>query len=448
MGRAADITATGSGNWSSTVPDAPWPGGVVPGTNDDADIEAPFNVTVDSTASVQYIYGSGTVTMSPGSTLNIVGDPAGAQGTYQLATLDTSATGNTVVYSGNPFWAKHQNYYHLMFSNTVSTNQLDFYNGTVNMQDPAFAMTVAGNMTVIGKIKVQQGDDFTINGNLVLGTNSTWDCSSYAFTVHGDTTIGGLFLDLNGALGTNYFGGSVTVLSTAIGWNISDVTHWGIGGNLTNNGTIVGKGYGSISFEGNGIITGTKSIKIPTINMDGTYAIGTTITLTTNTPTLNGTLVFDLARTNRIILASNIGTLYYSGALNVINSGPAPSAGNSYQLFQAVSYGGAFGSESFPPLGGGLSWVDDLAGSGSISVSSGSSQPLITGAQYNPATHQFTLTWTSVPAVTYSILSSTNLGSGNVTNVLATGIPSGGTSTTNTVTVPNAKAGFLRISQP
>src|SRR5690349_12161145 len=67
VGRAADITATGSGNWSSTVPDAPWPGGVVPGTNDDADIEAPFNVTVDSTASVQYIYGSGTVTMAPGS---------------------------------------------------------------------------------------------------------------------------------------------------------------------------------------------------------------------------------------------------------------------------------------------------------------------------------------------------------------------------------------------
>jgi len=189
-----------------------------------------------------------------------------------------------------------------------------------------------------------------------------------------------LLLDLNGALGTNYFGGNVTVLSTAIGWNVSDVTHWGIGGNLTNNGTIVGKGYGSISFEGNGIITGTKSIKIPTINVDGTYTIGTTITLTTNTPTLNGTLVFDLARTNRVILASNIGTLYYSGALNVINSGPAPGAGNSYQLFQAASYGGAFSSESFPPLGSGLSWVDDLANSGSISVSSGATQPLITSA--------------------------------------------------------------------
>src|SRR5262245_40203637 len=179
ISHAADITATGSGAWGSTVPDAPWPGGIVPGTNDDVDVEAPFQITVETNAVIQYIYGSGTVTLAPNSTLHILGDPAGAQGTYQLGTLDTSASGNTVIYSGNPFWAKHQNYFHLVFSNTVTTNQVDFYNGFVNTQDPAFAMTVAGDMSVIGKIKVQQGDDFAIGGNLLLGTNSTWDTSSF-----------------------------------------------------------------------------------------------------------------------------------------------------------------------------------------------------------------------------------------------------------------------------
>src|SRR5262245_35777413 len=89
--RAADITATGSGNWGSTVPDAPWPGGIVPGTNDDVDVESPFVITVETNAIIQYINGSGTVTLATGSTLHIIGDPAGAQGTYQLSTLDASA---------------------------------------------------------------------------------------------------------------------------------------------------------------------------------------------------------------------------------------------------------------------------------------------------------------------------------------------------------------------
>src|SRR6476469_969374 len=102
-GHAADITATGSGNWSSTNVDAPWPNGIVPGPNDDVDVEAPYNVTVDTNTVIQFIYGSGTVTMGANVTLNILGDAAGGQGTQSLGLLDTSAAGNTVIYSGNPF---------------------------------------------------------------------------------------------------------------------------------------------------------------------------------------------------------------------------------------------------------------------------------------------------------------------------------------------------------
>src|SRR5882724_7813074 len=382
ISRADDIVATGSGNWTSTNVDAPWPGGIVPGTNDDADIEAPFNVTVDSTASVQFIYGGGTVTMAPGSTLNVVGDPAGANGTYQLTNLDTSAAGNSVIYSGNPFWAKHQNYYNLVFSNTVTTNQIDFYNGLVNSQDPSVPMTIAGDMTVVGKIKVQLGDAMTINGNLLLSTNSKFDVSLTNLTVMGDTTIGtgAILFDGDGADGTKYFGGSVRVTASAIGWNIREGINWIIGGNLTNNGLIVGSGYGSISFVGTGNITGSKPLKIPTMTVNGTYTIGTTITLITNTPTLLGTLVFDLANTNQIVLLTNAGTaLYYSGALNVINSGPAPVAGNSYKLFKAPSYGGAFASTNLPSLASGLAWVDNTLVNGSFAVaSSGPSSPFIT----------------------------------------------------------------------
>jgi hypothetical protein len=450
--RATDIVVTNVGNWSSTIPDAPWPDGIVPGPNDDVDVEAPGVITVDTTnALTQYIYGSGAIIMGPNSVLNIIGDPVGAQGTYQLATLDASAVGNTVIYSGNPFWAKHQDYYHLIFSN-ATTNQLDFFNGLVNSQDPAAAMTVAGDMTVIGKIKVQMGADFTIGGNLLIGTNSSWDCSGSYFTVASNVTVGGLLLDLNGALGSNYIGGNLTVTAGALGWNVSDVTHWALGGSLTNNGNIVGKGYGSITFDGTGTITGSKPIKIPTMTVNGTYTIANTIILTTNTPNLNGTLVFDLANTNQIVLQTYLAnplTNYYGGNLNVINSGPPPVAGNSYQLFVAGSYDGAFTSQTFPPLAGGLSWEDHLLASGSISVAGSVvvPPPNITAFQYAPVSHQFTLTWTSVPATTYSVLLSTNLKSG-FDSILATGIPSGGNSTTNTVTMPNGNAGFVKIRQP
>ena len=448
ISRANDIVATGSGNWTSTVPDAPWPGGIVPGTNDDADIEAPFSVTVDSTASVQFIYGSGTVTMTPGSTLNIVGDPVGANGTYQLATLDASAPGNTITYSGNPFWAKHQDYYNLVFSNTVTTNMIDFYNGLVNSQDPSVPMTIAGDMTVVGKIKVQQGDDITINGNLTLNTNAQWDCSLTNLIVMGNTTLGtgALLLDLDGANGTNYFGGSVTVSAGAIGWNVSDVITWSIGGSLTNNGTIVGKGYGSISFVGTGNITGSKPLKIPTMTVNGTYMIGTTITLITNTPTLNGTLVFDLANTNEIVLLTNAGTpLFYSGALNVINSGPAPVAGNSYKLFNAPSYGGAFASTNLPSLASGLAWVDNTLVNGSFAVASTgpSTPPTILISRSGGL---LTLSWDSTNFPGYSVQALTNSAGIAGTNWGATG---SGTNSPYSVTInPSGPPVFFRLSKP
>jgi hypothetical protein len=450
ISRAADITATGSGNWSSTVPDAPWPDGIVPNiTNDDVDVEAPFVITVDSYAQIQYIYGSGTVVMAPGSTLTIVGDPLGAQGTYQLANLDTSAPGNTVIYTGNSFWAKHQNYCNLVFLNTT-TNEYDFYNGLVNSQDPAFAMTIAGDMTLIGnarggKVKVQQGADFTVNGNLIMSTNCSWDCSLASLTVVSNVTIGGLMIDLDAANGSNYFGGNVIIPSFALGWNITDVTTWGIGGSLTNNAFIAGAGYGSISFNGSGVITG-KVFTVPTITVNGSYNIGTTITLLTNTPTLRGTLVFDIAKTNRIILKSyptNHLTFYYDGILNVINTGPEPAAGSSFKFFTATNYDGTFISTSFPSLSGGKSWVDNLVASGSINVLAASiGSPKITLSKTGSV---LTLSWDSTTYPGYRVLAQTN-STGLGTNWSGTG--SGTVSPYTTTINPANPAVFYRLSNP
>jgi hypothetical protein len=69
----------------------------------------------------------------------------------------------------------------------------------------------------------------------------------------------------------------------------------------------------------------------------------------------------------------------------------------------------------------------------------------ITSSKYNAATSQVTLSWTSQASATYTVQYSTNLLSGFTP--LATNIPSGGTNTTDTVTVPAGNTGFFQILQ-
>jgi hypothetical protein len=308
-------------------------------------------------------------------------------------------------------------------------------------------MTIAGNMTVIGYTKVQQGSGggpITIDGNLVIGTNCIWDSSGDDLTVVGNTTIGGLLEDLNGALGNNLFDGDITI-NPGGHWNLGDVVTWFISGNLTNNGIISGAGYGSINFYGTGNIAGSKPITIPTLEVDGAYTVGTTITLTTNTPTLYGTLVFDIAHPGQIILGPGAGTpLYYAGSLEVVNSGAPPASGASFTLFQCVNgFGGFFDSTTFPGLPAGLSWVDNTITSGSIAVTGTAlGLPTLTLTKSGSV---LTLSWNSTTFPGYRVLAQTNT-TGLGGNWSSTG--SGTTSPFITTVNPANRAVFYRLSNP
>lgn len=443
VAHATWITAIGSGDWGDTNN---WDSGTIPGTNDFIEVDSPDAITVETNDIVQYIMGSGTVTMSANSTLYIM-DPTGGHGNYEVSTFDASAPGNTVVFLNNPFWAKHQDYCNLVFSNLATTNLIDFFNGNVSTLDPPAAMTIHGDMTVVGKIKVQEGDDFTVLGNLIMGTNSQWDCSSFNLTVVSNTYMGGLLLDLDAASGNNNFMGNMSIGNTALGWNVSDVTNWFVYGNMTNNALIVGIGFGCINFNGAGTIAG-KPFTLPTVNINGSYAIGTTMTLTTNNPGLTGTVTFDIAQTNKIILKPSTGTNtattatnYYSGNLVVINSGAPPTAGKSFQFFNAKNYAGQFSSITFPALPGGLTWVNNLLTSGSIAVGTGPSFPIISLTQTG---NVLTLSWDSSTFPNYRVQAQTNA-SGLGTNWGDTA----GTSSPYMITVtPTNPSVFYRLISP
>jgi len=465
LSHATDITAINSGNWSDVTI---WDSGTVPGATDDVDVPFGINVTVDTNESIGFIYDYGTVTMGANSTLNVFNDDSISPDT----TLDTTAVGNTVVYICNPYDTKQCNYYNLVLANTNYVDLSppyspwqDFNNFSIYGATP---MTIAGNMTLMGAVKVQQGSGgapITIGGNLTIGTGCEWDCSGDILTVVSNTYIYGILTDKNSALGTNNLGGDVIVSgpSTSLldytggdytnGWYVSDVTTWGVGGNLTNNGSIFGKGYGSISFNGMGAIAGSNVLTIPTIAINGNYSIDDTIVLTTNTPTLNGTLVFDIARTNQIILryapslttTNTTMTNYYGGDLIVINSGAAPASGKSYQLFSASNYAGAFGSISLPTLPAGLSWIDSLATNGSITVTGtavGGSSPILTLSRSGSV---LTLSWDSTTFSGYSVQGQTN-SAGLRSNWSATG---SGTNSPFAMTInPSNPPVFFRLSNP
>lgn len=69
----------------------------------------------------------------------------------------------------------------------------------------------------------------------------------------------------------------------------------------------------------------------------------------------------------------------------------------------------------------------------------------ISSQSYNSTTSEFTLTWVSLPGKTYTILHTADLSAQFAP--LVTGIPSGGTATTNVVTMPAGSAGFIRVQQ-
>jgi len=84
-------------------------------------------------------------------------------------------------------------------------------------------MTIAGDMTLIGTAKVQQGtdgpgvsSDIFIGGNLIIGAGCAWDPSGANLTVVSNVYVYGLLEDLNGALGSNYIGGNVIVAGPAL----------------------------------------------------------------------------------------------------------------------------------------------------------------------------------------------------------------------------------------
>jgi|GEM_PF-1123679 len=183
----------------------------------------------------------------------------------------------------------------------------------------------------------------------------------------GATADGGLVKSGNGTTtlsGVNTYTGNTLVNAGTLVVNGSILSPFV---NVNTNGTL--GGLGAIS----GIVTNDGLVN-PGVGIG-------TLTLS-NTPVLNGGLVMELNRTNvqTADLLSVTAPIVFAGTLTVTNLGDALQIGDTFTLFNATSYSGAFAAITLPALTNTLVWnTNNLATSGTISVVAAGTAPVITG---------------------------------------------------------------------
>ncbi len=203
-------------------------------------------------------------------------------------------------------------------------------------------------------------NDATITTPLVLGSNQTWSV--------------GLNLDLTV---TGSISGPGSLITTGHGVVAMAGTNSATGGISVTNGTLQANGVISppISVSNQGTLAGNGVINGPVIIASGgafspgiglsTLAISNTLTLQPGSATEMNVDASDNSCANAVGLTQ----LTYGGTLVMNNQSGSFAAGNTFKLFDAASYSGAFSAITPARPGLYLGWdTNSLASNGTISV--------------------------------------------------------------------------------
>lgn len=344
------------------------------------------------------------------NTINIaqnVGDIELFNGKLGIKTMGATfgnPSANFIVDGGTEldFWtgdAGYQRNFHVM-SNGLMQILTGFsnFNGNLTLEDGARfnAYGASGNptenmngaITLNGVAHIVLGDGNFSFTNIISGAGGfVWDAYNHqmifqaANTYTGPTVIAqgmAVALSGNGSIShsTNiFFGGND---STSVHFDVSGRTDQTLtlasgqtlGGIGAITGNLVASSGSAIAPAGTNTTIGITVGSNPTgaISASGNVTLGGTTTIK-----LNG------SGTNDMVQAG--GSITYGGALNLANISGAPlAAGNTFHIFSAGSYSGSFTQGINPPNpGAGLAWDTTQLSSGTISVVTGSAQPVLGG---------------------------------------------------------------------
>lgn len=162
--------------------------------------------------------GLGTLTQGPGSGLNL-------GGTADIATFNSSATGNTVNYTGASQTVRPSTYHHLVLSGSGSPGL-------------AGVSLVNGDFTLSGSVTPVASNGMTVGGNFTVGSGTSFDAGAVAHDVKGNFSNAGGF-----TAGTSTFtfdGLGAQTLGAAVfsGLTLNNASGASLLGNLTVGGTL------------------------------------------------------------------------------------------------------------------------------------------------------------------------------------------------------------------
>lgn len=264
----------------------------------------------------------------------------------------------------------------IVSSSTSGTRVFNFNGGTLKAAGSGNGFFAAG-MATAANVRNRGAAIDTANLNITVGQRLIHS------TIAGDSaTDGGLTKNGAGTLtlnGANTYTGSTVInngtLAMGNAGSIASSEDVVVMAGATLDVSAISGGFilgAAQTLAGNGAVNGT-------VVNNGTIApgqpLGSFATLTlNNAPVLNGTVLLQIdrnsgsPRNDEILLPSS--TINYGGTLTVVNTGAALQSGDSFKLFTAPVYAGAFALTNLPALNPGLAWSNSLALNGIIAVMS------------------------------------------------------------------------------
>ena len=248
--------------------------------------------------------------------------------------------------------------------NATGSGQVMAWNGTRIISNPIQYPSATNNLTLIigGTNALTFTGPITLNGNDGNGTftNRTFQVTNTVLTT------------FSGVVGGTGFG----LTKTGKGILALSNTETYTGPTTVSNGTLQVNGSldasSAVTVNSNGILAGTGTVNdAVTVDAGGTLAPGASIgTLTLNGGLiLNGNLLFEVNKSlspqsNDVANVSGALTNIGTGFLAMANLGPALAVGDKFMLFnKSLTNGAVLGV-----TGGGVTWTNNLATDGSVSV--------------------------------------------------------------------------------
>jgi fibronectin-binding autotransporter adhesin len=212
-----------------------------------------------------------------------------------------------------------------------------------------------------------------------------------------------------------------------------------------------------VTVQSNAWLQGFGVIKGPTtIQAGGTLALGSdfgTFSIS-NTLTLSGTNIMKIGKSGGAFtndLIQGMTTLNFGGTLTVLPVGTDWAGANSFQLFTAGSFSGAFTATNLPALPSGLSWDTSNLGNGILAISAPLQPSFSRPVLLSDGNIQLTFSYPGGSGFDYRLWASTNAALSPITStwtLLSSGTFFGFDVTYTDLDATNYPRRFYSISMP